>query len=164
MTETQETVETLTTQDSHAITVKIPIATADAGQVPRGMLITASQLIRRSRISNSVMSSAMTRLSKTDTARLKITESLTSVMLELDQTKDQTPSDTQTHTPVDAASTTPGPNSARDKPPNARVTALRLSKLLDPSPLLRAVPEAAAKRRSKPPMVLVQTTTRRFNA
>jgi hypothetical protein len=44
------------------------------------------------------------------------------------------------------------------------VTALRLSKLLDPSPLLRAVPEVAAKRRSKPPMVLVPTTTRRFNA
>jgi hypothetical protein len=44
------------------------------------------------------------------------------------------------------------------------VTALRLSKLVDPSPLLKAVPEAAAKRRSKPLMVLVPTTTRRFNA
>jgi len=28
---------------------------------------------------------------------------------------------------------------------------------------MRPVPEAAAKRRSKPPMVLVPTTTRRFN-
>jgi hypothetical protein len=44
------------------------------------------------------------------------------------------------------------------------VTALRLSIFLDPSPFLRAVPEAAAKRRSKPPTVLVPTTTRRFNA
>jgi hypothetical protein len=99
--ETQETVETLMTQDSHPTTVMIPIATVDTGQVLRGMLMTAFQLIRPSRISNSVMSSAMTRLSKTDTARLKITESLTSVMLEPDPTKDQTPSDTQTPTPVD---------------------------------------------------------------
>lgn len=63
---------------------------------------------------------------------------------------------------MDAVSTTPGPSSARVRPLNAQVTALRLSKLLDPSPLPRAVPEAAAKRRSKPLMVLVPTTTRRF--
>ena len=44
------------------------------------------------------------------------------------------------------------------------MTALRLSKLVDPSLFLRPVPEGAAKRRSKPPMVLVPTTTRRFNA
>ena len=50
-------------------------------EVPGEMSVTAFQLIRPSRISNSVMSSAMTRLSKTDTARLKITESLSTVVL-----------------------------------------------------------------------------------
>ena len=50
--------------------------------VARSLLLTiAFQLIRPSRILNSVMSSAMTRLSKTDTARLKITESSNTVML-----------------------------------------------------------------------------------
>ena len=51
----------------------------------------------------------------------------------------------------------------RDRPPIAQATALRLSKFVDPSPFLRPVPEAAVKRRSKPPTVLVPTTTRRFS-
>jgi hypothetical protein len=165
MTATAEEALTIVgTQETTAMTMIIKDITAKAAKkVPRELLITAFQLIRRSRIWNSVMSSAMTRLSKIDTARLKITESLSSVLLEPDPTKELIPSDIQTPTPVDAVWTTPGPNSARDRPPNAQVTALRLSKLLDPSPLLRPVPEAAAKRRSKPPMVLVPTTTRRFN-
>jgi hypothetical protein len=60
-------------------------------EVPRTLLMSAFQLIRPSRISNSVMSSAMTRLSKTDTARLKITESSNSVMLVPDPTKEAIP-------------------------------------------------------------------------
>ena len=57
---------------SATMTSTIALATRE---VPEEMSVTAFQLIRPSRISNSVMSSAMTRLSKTDTARLKITES-----------------------------------------------------------------------------------------
>ena len=63
---------------SATMTSTIALATRE---VPGEMSVTAFQLIRPSRISNSVMSSAMTRLSKTDTARLKITESLSTVVL-----------------------------------------------------------------------------------
>jgi hypothetical protein len=146
-----------------AITMMIIDVAAKETPVGKALLATAFQLIRRSRISNSRMSSAMTRLSQIDTARLKITESSISVMLVPDPTKELILWDIQTPTPVDAVWTTPGPNSAKVRPPNAQVTASRPSTFVDPSPLPRAVPEAAAKRRSKPPMVLVPTTTRRSN-
>ena len=51
----------------------------------------------------------------------------------------------------------------RVKLPNAQVTASRLSILLDLSPSLRAVPEAAARRRSRPLMALAPMTTRECN-
>lgn len=51
----------------------------------------------------------------------------------------------------------------RVKLPNAQVTASRLSIFLDLSPSLRAVPEAAARRRSRPLMALAPMTTRECN-
>jgi uncharacterized membrane protein YkoI len=69
-------------QRDTAVTATMTSMSAHATrEVPGEMSVTAFQLIRPSRISNSVMSSAMTRLSKTDTARLKITESLSTVVL-----------------------------------------------------------------------------------
>jgi hypothetical protein len=97
---------TATTEDQTIgdtpLTMMITNATAAKDKVLGELLITAFLLIRPFRISNSVMSSAMTRLSKIDTARLKITESLSSVLLEPDPTKELIPSDIQTPTPVDA--------------------------------------------------------------
>ncbi len=73
------------------MTLMITNATAAKDKVPRVLLITAFLLIRPFRISNSVMSSAMTRLNQTDTARLKTTESLILVMLVPDPTKEPIP-------------------------------------------------------------------------
>jgi hypothetical protein len=87
--ETQATVKNQLQRQGDIMTLMM--MTSAASKIPGPLLITAFQLIRPSRISNLVMSSAMTRLSKIDTARLKITESSNSVMLGPDQTKEQIP-------------------------------------------------------------------------
>jgi hypothetical protein len=82
MTATTEEIPamTATTEETHA-TGKVAIMAI-------AFVVAAFQLIGPSRISNSVMSSAMTELSKKDTASQKITESSNTVVLVPDPTKE----------------------------------------------------------------------------
>jgi hypothetical protein len=109
------------------------------------------------------MFSVMIRRNVKDIARLQTTENLISDTLVPDPTKVKTSSDIQIPTLAAAESTTLGPRNVRAKPPNAPVTALRLLTSLEAFLLPRAAQVAAAKRRSKLPMVLDLTIMSKCN-
>lgn len=109
------------------------------------------------------MFSVMIRRNAKDIARLQTTENLISDTLVPDPTKVKMSSDIQIPTLVAAESTTPGPRNVRVKPPSALVTVLRLLKSLEAFPLPKAAQVAAAKRRSRLPMVLDLTITSKCN-